>query len=435
MSVLLRTGRTFKRLDLLARWERPPVLAPGAAQRRSLSGMAAGLSDSRLAQSPSEESLGRSLEESRSAGDFRAKGSSAGSVALLIPDKTRRGPWQDWVEASARWLEGIAPDARSKRILVATGVHKPELFDDLATGERWEQIANGDGGYESHRNVGRTEAGTEVSLHPDWVDADLRVALGDISFHYFAGFGGGRKLVFPGLGEPKGIFANHRRSLDAQGRFRKEATSGRLKGNPVHEDLCEAVSLCPPDLLIQVIEPAAGSPPFLQVGDWLKTHEAGCDLYLKGHLLEHTCRPDLLIADAGGAPRDSTFLQAHKSLQHAAKFLAPGGKLLLVAALNEGVGSDTLAMLWQLSTEELSGRAMTDYQLHTHTALALRSVCERNDVAVWSEIDPDLLLPAGITPISNKEEALEWIERDGLPNRWGWLSRAEEALPRLVGNG
>jgi nickel-dependent lactate racemase len=208
--------------------------------------------------------------------------------------------------------------------------------------------------------------------------------------------------------------------LDEGGRLHPDAAPGRLEGNPVHEDLLEAVAYCPPDLLVQLVEPEPGEAAVLQIGDWEEVHRKGCALFLKGHELEHTLPPDLLVADAGGTPRDATFLQAHKSLQHAARFLAPGGRLLLVAALGEGVGSEMLEQLWSSDASALTSQAVTDYQLHTHTALALRTVCERFTVAVWSRMAPDRLRPAGIVPIGTEAEADRHRSRGVGLDRNGW---------------
>jgi nickel-dependent lactate racemase len=185
--------------------------------------------------------------------------------------------------------------------------------------------------------------------------------------------------------------------------------------------------------LIQAHEPSPGERPVLTIGDWRDVHAAGCAAYLRGHTLKHSQRPDLLIADAGGYPRDASVLQAHKSLQHAARFLAPGGKLLLVAGLEEGSGSETLERLWGYDPEELSRRAVESYELHTHTALALKTVCRRIEVGLMSRMPVESLHGIGMTPLTSEAEALEWLERNGKPRRWGWLTRAEEVLPQLVG--
>jgi nickel-dependent lactate racemase len=255
-----------------------------------------------------------------------------------------------------------------------------------------------------------------------------------VSFHYFAGFGGGRKIVFPGLGEPEGILANHRLTLDGEGRLLEACAPGQTGGNIVHEDLIAAASFCPPDLLLTVFEPEPGSPPVLVLGDWRDSHESACARFLCGHLLAHTQSPDLLIADAGGHPRDSTFLQAHKSLQHAARFLPRGGRLLLVAGLEEGCGSPTLERLWALDGACLAERAVSGYELHTHTALALRAVLDRIDVGVLSRGAPGLLDQTGIRSFSSWDEALLWTEEGDAPRTWGWLTRAEEVLPDRIGD-
>ena len=360
MSVWLRRGSAHVRLDLLARLGRPPVVAPPARCRRALAREAAACGVKGHDEQVGPEALDRELERARFTDAFVPKAARARRICLVIPESTRLGPWQDWAEATADWLKGLTPRAEVRTILIATGVHAPSIPREAERIVGWEIVANGQGGYASHRDLGRTGNGTPVRLHPRWVDADLRVVLGDVSFHYFAGFGGGRKLVFPGVAEPEGIGANHRRSLDENGRFCPEAAPGRLEGNPVHEDLLGAVSFCPPDLLVQLVEPEVGREALLQIGDWKHVHHEGCTLFLKGHELQHTVPPDLLIADAGGTPRDATFLQAHKSLQHAARFLAPGGRLLLVAALDQGVGSESLEQLWASDTVELSKQAVID---------------------------------------------------------------------------
>lgn len=433
MSVFLRQGDRAIRLDLLDRWGRPPVVAPDAFGLRALARGVAGVTADPSAEAEPSARLEHLLDDAEGIDRFTSRAPTARRVALTLPDATRRGPWEAWAEPVMRWLTAHTPEARFRTMLVATGVHRPDQDARFTVPEGWTRIANGEGHFESHVEVGRTPAGTLVRLHPAWADADLRIALADVSYHYFAGFGGGRKLVFPGLAEPTGIMANHRRSLTASGTQDPHAGPGRLADNPVHQDLCEAASLCPPDLLVQVFDPGRGQPLCLELGSWRELHELGCVAYDRGHRVAHTCTPDLLVADAGGRPRDASFLQAHKSLQHASRFLSDGGRLLLVAALDQGLGSETLAELIVQTPAALAASAVSDYRLHTHTALALRNVCERIEVGLWCRGPIEALRETGIAVLTDQEEALAWAERDGRPKNWGWLSRAEEYLPELVG--
>lgn len=431
MSVWLRSGRDSIRLELLERWGRPPVVSPHSGTLRSRVRDVAGLeSNGMRVGRPAIEAAAERDPEFAMRRDAIAQ---AREIALAVPDATRRGPWQDLLAAGFDWIEHLTPQAVRRTVLVATGVHAPSAPEGVRHRAGWSTAINGDAGYDRHINVGTTSSGTSVRLHPAWVNADARFVLSDLSFHYFAGFGGGRKLVFPGLGEPAGILANHRRCLTDDGVFHPLCRSGILDGNPVHEDLAEAASFAPPDILIQAFAPIPGRGLRIEAGHWRSVHEAGCAAFLRGHRLEHTLRPTILLADAGGAPRDSTLLQAHKSLQHASRFLPDGGRLLLVASLDEGSGSETFERLWGLNLSDLRRRAVDSYELHTHTALAMRMVSSRVRVGILSKMDGERLRPAGIAPFASVEGALEWLEEDGAPRAWGWIARAEEVLPHWIG--
>ncbi len=431
MSVWLHIGRDSIRLDLLDRWGRPPVVAPRAGTLRQRVREAAGIAEAACGPSPAALETAARRDPAIAARIDRF--TTARRIALTVPDATRRGPWSEYLAASLDWIASITPNAERRTLLIATGLHAPVPPDGLRLPDSWTIAVNGDGGYEGHVALGATPRGTSVRLHPAWVAADARFVLADLSFHYFAGFGGGRKLVFPGLGEPEGILANHRHCLTSEGDLHPACRSGLLKSNPVHEDLLEAVALAPPDLLIQVSTPAPGDAVEVEIGDWRDMHERGCARYLEGHLLDHTLRPSVIIADAGGSPRDSTFLQAHKSVQHAARFLPDGGRLLLAASLEEGFGSESLERLLLEDRAELTRRAVEDYRLHTHTALAMRRVSSRIQVGILSRMEAERLRPVGVVPFSMWEDALRWLEGGGAPRAWGWLARAEETLPRLIG--
>lgn len=433
VSVWLRMGHDTLRLDLHERWQRPPVVAPHRGTVRERVREAAGIA--RAMDGARSADLDAALAAGGVSDVFLAKMRAAKRICIAIPDATRRGPWQLFLDESIRWASAHTPCADRRLLLLATGVHRPIVPAEFECPAGWGLLANGAGGYGDHRDVGTTSAGTPVRLHPAWVEADLRIVLGDLSFHYFAGFGGGRKLVFPGLGEPSGILANHKRCLQFDGKLHPFCESGRLRGNPVHEDLLEAVSFCPPDLLIQAYEPVQGEAPLLTAGDWRDSHERGCAAFLAGHTLEFSQRPEMILADAGGWPRDASMLQAHKSLRHAARFLPPRGRLLLVAGLDEGSGSETFERLWSLSVDELSRRAIENYELHTHTALSMRTICDGFEVAILSRMEPQRILSSGARPLGTVDEALEWMEERGKPRAWGWIARAEEVIPRLVGQG
>jgi hypothetical protein len=186
-------------------------------------------------------------------------------IVLVVPDGTRVGPWRELLPHVLTAIATAVPRGRRE----ALGRHLlPTDPEPSKTLEAWAVIQNGGNQFRDHIAVGRTPAGTPIRLHPAYVEADWRILLGEISWHYFAGFGGGRKLVFPGLGEPVGIAENHRRAIvlpeDAaldpgevgieRVRWQERCGPGRLVGNPVHEDLEAAVALAPPHWVLTAVD-------------------------------------------------------------------------------------------------------------------------------------------------------------------------------------
>lgn len=456
MSVWCVRGRDALRFDGIRRFGRPPVLAPPAWALAEQVWRGIGVSPKEV--------------EERGAEAFEALRGSIPSqvrrVALVVPDGTRVGPWRGLLGEVMRAIRAGAPASSHLILIIAAGAHPPEgrealerhLFPGRDPGsnplEGWSLTQNGDKGFREHVSIGSTPAGTPVRLHPDYLRADYRVVLGEVSWHYFAGFGGGRKLVFPGLADPAGIAVNHRRAVrspsDGGGgaagpgidafEWRDACGPGLLDRNPVHEDLLEAVALCPPEWAVTAVEeppldpdPSQPSafPCAIVQGSYPAAFDEATARFEQAHRIALTLAPAVLVADAGGAPRDSSFLQAHKSLQHALRFLAPGGRLLLVAECREGLGSP---MLSRYAADPARFRPAAEAGadpmgvVHIQTLVALRRAVRAAEIGLWSTLPEPVTLALGMRPLATWNEALAWACGEG-GAAWGWLPRAERFLP------
>ncbi len=78
--------------------------------------------------------------------------------------------------------------------------------------------------------AGKTRAGRDVAYNRRFFEADKIIIAGCILYHFFAGYGGGRKAIFPGVAAYKSIEQKHKMSMDPRASF------GKLKGNPVDDD-------------------------------------------------------------------------------------------------------------------------------------------------------------------------------------------------------
>ncbi len=63
--------------------------------------------------------------------------------------------------------------------------------------------------YENCTYLGKTAHGIEVSVNSEFMACDLKIALGGLVPHPTAGFGGGGKMVLPGVCSIDTILANH----------------------------------------------------------------------------------------------------------------------------------------------------------------------------------------------------------------------------------
>src|SRR5262249_50283115 len=132
-------------------------------------------------------------------------------------------------------------------VLVATGLHRPNLGDELAelVGDPWVlENVRVENHYArntaDHVDLGRTPTrGTPVSLNRLFVDADLRIATGRVEPHFMAGWSGGRKVVAPGVAGHETIRTFH------SARFMEDplAVQCNLVGNPLHEEQLQIVRM------------------------------------------------------------------------------------------------------------------------------------------------------------------------------------------------
>ena len=68
--------------------------------------------------------------------------------------------------------------------------------------------------YENCAYVGTTTLGTPVYINREVLASDLKIGIGSILPHSFNGFGGGGKIIFPGVASIETIYQNHKKAID-----------------------------------------------------------------------------------------------------------------------------------------------------------------------------------------------------------------------------
>lgn len=239
-------------------------------------------------------------------------------VLAIVSDHTRHEPRDAMLAAVRRRVEARGGQVR---VAVATGTHGRSAIACDVIHDGVADIVE----------LGMTSGGTPVRVHRAVVEADVIVATGCIRPHYFAGFAGGVKAIFPGLGEAAAVRVNHRMKTDPQAR------AGEVDANPCRLDLEDAVArISTPKFLLNVVADAADEPCGAVAGDVVAAHRAGCALARPQFTVRAAPAHHVIASD--GDPITSTLYQAAKVAAAVAPLVAPGGVLTLVAECANGVG-------------------------------------------------------------------------------------------------
>ena len=325
--------------------------------------------------------------------------------AVVVADKTRLCAYDRYLPVLLDRLAANGVQRHDLVCYIAYGTHPPQSDGEsrAAYGQAYAhyRFVHHDCGSDAlFQELGVTSRGTPIRLRRDILDADFVVTFGAISHHYFAGFGGGRKLVFPGLGQREAIYCNHGLFLDRQQRtLVRSCRPGRLEGNPLAEDLAEVEDCRPADLAIHAILDTSGSVCQLRAGSGDEHFRRAC----AEHAGNCECRPakgyDRVLASCGGFPKDINFIQAHKAVHHAAAFVKDGGILMVLAQCPDGIGSATFLpwfdMGWHAAFDRLSNR----YQGNGGTALAMMEKAQRIRICMVTDLDSDLCRVIGVEKI------------------------------------
>ncbi|MEN3325733.1 MAG: lactate racemase [Acidobacteriota bacterium] len=341
--------------------------------------------------------------------------SSDDSVLIVVSDATRATASAQIVNLLTRRLVQVGVSPASMAVIFAAGIHRPvtekekaELLTPFIV-QRLRILTHDAYDPSQLHAFGRTESGVTVELNSALREFSRVFLTGGITFHYFAGFTGGRKSICPGLASAKTIEATHMLALDFESGGRKAGVrAGALDGNAVHEECERVASLVAPTFSINTIVNEEKRAVRLYAGDWRLAHRAACDYYLDHFSVPIPSKRDIVIVSSSGFPHDINLIQAHKALDMAALACNDGGTIVLLAECGDGLGRpDFLKWFDETDARALAARLVNGYEVNGQTAWALLTKAERFRVCLVSELPPDDVRRMRMVPVRTIEEALE----------------------------
>ena len=327
-------------------------------------------------------------------------------IAIITSDVTRPMPTYIVMPAILDELYSAGVDRKDITLIFALGSHRkqtPEEMRHLAGDRAFEEIRCLDGDPSDCIHIGETAHGTPVDIVKEVALADRRICLGNIEFHYFAGYSGGAKAIMPGVSTREAIQSNHSMMvMDA-------ACAGNLADNPVRHDIEEAASKVGVDFILNVVLDEHKKIIKAVAGDVTKAHREGCRFLDTLYKVKIPERADIVIVSQGGAPKDLNLYQTQKALDNSKHAVKDGGIIILVGSCKEGLGESTFEK-WITEANEpkdLIERVRRDFRLGGHKAAAIAMVLNRARIFLVSEMEPEFVKTIFMEPYGTVQEAFD----------------------------
>jgi nickel-dependent lactate racemase len=234
------------------------------------------------------------------------------------------------------------------------------------------------------------------------LEADVRVCLGALEYHYFVGYSGGYKAIIPGASGLDTIKANHR-MMTAPG-----AVPGKWDGNPAREDIDEAGKMVGADFILNVVLDGSKRVASVVAGHPVIAHREGCARLDAFGRVTVEQPVDVVVVSAGGYPKDINLYQAQKALDSARHIVRPGGIILLVADCGEGMGNPTFEewMTAASGPDEMIARIQKEFVLGGHKAAAVAMAMKQAEIYLISAMPDEFARSIGFHPFDTLKQAL-----------------------------
>ena len=327
-------------------------------------------------------------------------------IAIVTSDITRPMPTSVVMPPLLDELYAAGVRSEDIALVFALGSHRPHTSEEMQklAGERaFQEIRCVDSNPADFVHMGDTAAGTPVDITRIVAEADRRICLGNIEYHYFAGYSGGAKAIMPGVSTRAAIQSNHSMMI------REEACAGNLTTNPLRRDIEEAADICGVDFILNVVLDEHKQIIRAVAGDVTAAHRAGCAFLDTLYQKKIEKRADIVIVSQGGVPKDLNLYQTQKALDNAKHAVRDGGVIILMGSCKEGLGEATFEQ-WLTGAsrpQELIDRIQREFRLGGHKAAAIAMVLEHADIYLVSDLNPAFVETLFMTPFDTVQSAYD----------------------------
>jgi nickel-dependent lactate racemase len=352
-----------------------------------------------------DDVIGRAMDDPIGYDSLSAFLEGGKDIVFIVNDGTRPTPTAKVLDALSKRM-----DLRKARYLIATGTHRDMTQEeyDFVFGTHYNELKDRIISHDSKRSecvhLGRSKNGTDMEVNRTAVDADRLVIITSVEPHYFAGYTGGRKSFLPGVASYRTIEQNHKLAM------KMEAQSLVLDGNPVHEDMMDALNVVKGKSIfsIQMVLDRHQNVYKAAAGELNKAFDTAVAWANEVFSVPIPEKADVVISVAP-YPMDVDLYQSQKALDNGKWALKEGGKIIMVSKCREGIGHATF--LQQLSSSKdpniVLENLRKEYKLGYHKAAKMAEIMVWADVWAVTDLDKQLINSANMRPFDTVADAVK----------------------------
>lgn len=348
-------------------------------------------------------------------GDLHDFLASVNRLLIIINDHTRFTPSGEILTS----LRGKIKGHSDYEILIATGAHRSPTNSELKLllGASYGDFKDKTRAHDSldekaHFPAGTISSGIDIHLDRAVERFDNILVIGSTEPHFFAGFTGGRKGIFPGVALKSSIIANHVKAID------RDVQPLELD-NPIHRDMDEVIDLLEGKNIfsIQTVHNPDRGVAKIFCGDLRDSFEQAVGLARRLYVKETDRRFDIVIAIVT-PPLDIDLYQIQKGFENTKFAVKPGGICILVSQCRDGIGPDDWLKLSSRydTPKQVLSNSQDARMFGFHKLYRPARFMSRSRIFVVADVEGYLIKSVFLTPKPNVQAAVDDAIKISPPN-------------------
>ncbi len=327
-------------------------------------------------------------------------------IVIITSDITRPMPTSVVLPPLLEEITSAGCSLKDVSVVFALGNHRKHTTEEkiyLLGKENYANVNSIDLDTEDCVFLGKTKQGTPVEIFRPVAEADRVIALGNVEYHYFAGYSGGAKAIMPGVSTKNAIQSNHSMMvLDT-------AVAGKIDGNPVRQDIDSVVDFVRLDFILNVVLDEKKQIMKACAGHYIEAHRAACRFLDSLYKIPIKQKADIVVVSPGGYPKDINLYQAQKALDNAKHACRDGGIIILCASCREGLGEEVFER-WMTGfkrPEDMAQEIARRFELGGHKAAAIGMVLQTKEIFLVSDMEDAFVRDIFLKPYHDLQKAFD----------------------------